>query len=81
MPIRTGLVQTTVPHPRFPRRFNVWLWQHSTLDLYTMDPLKASLCQRAGRIRRTVTLATRDTQWGEEIVSVELVPDTAQEAV
>ena len=75
MPIRTGFVSTVHKHPRFPDRHDVWLI--GPVPLYTLDPLKASLCQRAGTIHKAITARTRDTRWGEEILSVELAEEAA----
>lgn len=46
---------------------------------YTWDAMKASLCQRASTINRAATITTRQTTWGEEIVTVDLVPEQSQE--
>ena len=75
MPIRPGHVVSVVPHARFKERFEVRLLVPESripADLYTMNPLHASLCERAGKIHKAVTVATRDTQYGECIVSVDL---------
>jgi hypothetical protein len=40
--------------------------------LSTMNPLKASLCDQAAKHRQLITLATRDTRFGQEIVTAEL---------
>ncbi len=39
---------------------------------FTWDALKASLCERARLAGRLVTIADRDTKWGQEIVTVNL---------
>lgn len=45
-------------------------------QVYTKDALKASLCLQAKNTSLPLTVATRDTRFGEEIVTVELVNAT-----
>lgn len=44
-------------------------WTH---EVYTTDELRASACLEAKRHQRPVTLTTRTTRYGEEIVSLSL---------
>lgn len=87
MPIRTGRVtamRDTVFYngPRWhaeyaTTRYEVFLWTpgfSGTLPLYTTDPWRASLCREARRTQQSITAETRDTFYGEEILSVELTP-------
>jgi hypothetical protein len=46
---------------------------------YTWNALHASVCERASVVHRAVTMTTRDTSYGEEIVAVDLVPELSQE--
>lgn len=68
MPIRTGLISLVETHPKYRSRFSVWLV--GPLPLYTMNPLHASWCLAARKEHREVVLGTRDTQYGEEIVTL-----------
>ena len=70
MPIRTGFITQVAKHPRHPTRFDVWLL--GPLPLYTLNALHASLCERAGAIHKAVTIHTKDSRYGEEIVEVAL---------
>ena len=70
MPIRTGFITQVAKHPRHSQRFDVWLL--GPLPLYTLDPWHASLCERAGAIHKAVTIRTKDSRYGEEIVDVTL---------
>lgn len=40
--------------------------------VYTLDALKASLCLQAQKTGTPITVATRETKFGNEIVTVEL---------
>lgn len=79
MPIVTSFIRNVYPvtHGR-GTRFEVSLAGTGPFP-YTWDPLKASLCERAAQVNRAVVLATRETSYGFEIVSVNLVPEPAQE--
>ena len=82
MPIRPGHVVSVVPHARFKERFEVRLLVPESripADLYTMNPLHASLCERAGAIHKAVTIHTKDSRYGEEIVEVTLADWTLNE--
>ena len=88
MPIYTGAVTAVTSkafyviaqqrHPnRIPTgtRYTIWLHQDGSVvpvPIYTLDPLRASACLEAKRIGRPVTVSTRSTRWGEEIVSVDI---------
>lgn len=45
---------------------------------FTWNALHASLCQRASVLHRAVTMTTKQTTWGAEIVGVALVPEYAE---
>lgn len=87
MPIRTGLVRAVdsqvlyrAPSPRADRvpvgtRYNVALGEEGFsgfVPLYTTDALRASLCLGAKQQGRAVIVGTRQSRWGEEIITVEL---------
>lgn len=78
MPIRTGFVNQVSKNPRHPSRFDVWLL--GPLPLYTLNALHASLCERAGAIHKAVTIRTKDSRYGEEIVEVTLADWSLTEA-
>ncbi len=45
-------------------------WSH----IFTTDkPLVAALCKRAAETRRALIIGSKDTRWGQEIVTCELV--------
>ena len=70
MPIRTGFVNQVSKHPRMPSRFDVWLLG-LPLPIYTLNPWLASICERAaGANNKAVTIRTKDSRYGEEIVDV-----------
>ena len=87
MPIRTGAVtavgskaiyrQPEWSPNRIPTgtRYTVWLHEAASVapvPIYTTDQLRASACLEAKRVGRPVTVSTRGTRWGEEIVSVDI---------
>ena len=56
-------------------RYTVWLHEAASVapvPIYTTDQLRASACLEAKRVGRPVTVSTRGTRWGEEIVSVDI---------
>lgn len=87
MPIRTGLVtavdsQVIYREPAWRAgrqpvgtRYDVALAVEGFtgfVPLYTTDALRASLCLGAKQKGQAVIVQTKDSRWGEEIVSVEL---------
>jgi hypothetical protein len=46
---------------------------------YTWNALYASVCERASVVHRAVTMTTRETTFGEEVVAVDFVPEQSQE--
>jgi len=71
MPIRTGFVNV-VQHQWHGNAVRYQVWLVGPLPLYTWDSLKASLCDGARLKHTAVTVHTRETKYGEEIVTVEL---------
>lgn len=45
------------------------------LEVYTWDPLKASLCERARELQRPVTLTTQGSWYGVEVKDVALMAE------
>jgi hypothetical protein len=80
MPMRTGLVKGVEPHPTYRARYHVYLLGLIGPPIYTLNAWHASLCERACALQQPITAATRETRFGEEIVRVELAPESPQEA-
>lgn len=73
MPLYTGYVKSVYPGPK--GRFEILLQQGPLV--YTFEEKRASLCKRAAEINRVVTISTQDTQFGQKVVTVELVAEVA----
>jgi len=58
----------------FARRTPTEVWSE---EFTTRDALKASACERAYATGQPVTIASRETRFGWEIVTVELQPKEA----
>ena len=74
MPMHTAYVRQVLPGKG--GRFEVWLVNGPMV--YTFDQRRAALCERAGVIHRAVTIGTQQTQWGHQIVTVELVAEESK---
>jgi hypothetical protein len=80
MPMRTGRITAVLPEKGiyaepewFAKRTRVgtrYGFQIQGVPVYTRDELRASWCLAAKQDQRLVTIGTRDTQWGETIVSL-----------
>lgn len=72
---------------RIPKgtRYDIHLrTDHSAIwgeTVYTRDALTASLCLQAKKTDRQITVGTRDTKYGSEIVTVELVGSDVAEVL
>lgn len=88
MPVRTGSVREVKSHPRFPRRYDVWLHeQHGpgpNTPLFTLESSHrnwiANFCESARQRERRVIVWTMDTQYGERIVKVDWEPKQTEAA-
>ena len=46
-----------------------------SVQVYTRNEWQASLCLQAMKTRQAVTLGTKESRWGREIVTVDLVTE------
>jgi hypothetical protein len=89
MPIRTGSVREVNPHPKFPRRHDVWLREQErgergpNTPLFTLEPQgrewMATFCAAAKTKERRIIVWTRDTRYGEEIIKVDFAPEQQEQ--
>lgn len=53
--------------------------QGAGIILDTVNPLRASLCERARDTNQPVEIGWRETKWGPELITVALVPSRPAE--
>ena len=86
MPRRTGLITAAADKPIYAEP--VWMNRRTRVatryefviegvPVYTRDELRASWCLAAKQDQRLVTIGTRDTAWGEAIVSLAYAEESA----
>lgn len=67
-----NVVPKRIAYQQFKDKYEVWPTTDTEGMYQTWNPWLASLCQRAQDLNQPITLWTRDTKYGPEIIRAEL---------